>query len=162
MEPFALWLKSTALSEAIVGHSWIWPLCEVIHFIGLALVIGIVGFWDLRLIGFMKRVPMSAVKEFMPWGILGFGLNLVTGMVFLIGAPDQYVNNFAWWLKVSFLMLAGLNAMFFETTLGSRVMEMGPGEAAPLSFRLVGALSLFSWLMVLYWGRMMPFVGGSF
>ena len=57
MNGFVVWLESTALSRAIVHYRWIWPLCEIMHFIGLTLVVGIAGFFDLRLMGFMKRVP---------------------------------------------------------------------------------------------------------
>ena len=139
-----------------------WPIGETIHFVGLALVIGIAGMFDLRLMGFMRRVSVSAVKDLMPWAIAGFVMNLLTGIMFFVGAPDQYVNNPAWWAKLFFIVLAGLNAMLFETTLGTRVLTLGPGEPTPVSFKMVGALSLLSWLGVLYWGRMLPFIGGAF
>ena len=158
---FAVWLKGTAVSELIRFYPWLWPICETIHFVGLALVIGIAGMFDLRLMGFFRRIPVSAVKDLMPWAIAGFGMNLATGIVFFVGAPDQYVNNPAWWAKVFFIVIAGLNAMLFETTLGARVLSLGPGEPTPTSFKLVGAMSLVSWLGVLYWGRMLPFIGGA-
>ena len=162
MGSFALWLKSTSVSRFIVHYPWIWPACETIHFVGLALVIGIAGFFDLRLMGFMKSIPLRAARELMPWAIVGFGLNLITGATFVIGAPDQYVNNAAWWAKMFFLMLAGLNAMFFETTFGVRVMNLGAGEDTPVGAKIIGGVSLFSWLAVLYWGRMLPFIGSAF
>ena len=162
MTSFAVWLKSTSISELIRFYPWLWPICETIHFVGLALVIGIAGMFDLRLMGFMRRVSVSAVKDLMPWAIAGFAMNLVTCIVFFVGAPDQYVNNPAFWAKVFFIVLAGFNAMVFETTLGARVLTLGPGEPTPASFKLVGALSLLSWLGVLYWGRMLPFIGGAF
>ena len=101
------------------------------HFIGLTLVIGIAGFFDLRLMGFMKRVPVSAARELMPLAIAGFAMNMTTGAVFFIGTPHQYVGNVAWWAKVSCLVLAGLNAMFFETTVGARTMNLGAGDDTP-------------------------------
>jgi hypothetical protein len=159
---FVLWLKSTALSEAILAHSWVWPLCETLHFIGLALLIGVAGFFDLRLLGAMKQVPIPAIRKMVKWAILGLGLNLVTGIVFLIGAPEQYVDNVAFWFKILFLLIAGMNAMFFETTQGQRVMALGPGQDVPATFKIIGAVSLISWFMVLYWGRMLPFVGDAF
>ena len=162
MTSFAVWLKSTSISELIRYYPWVWPIGETIHFVGLALVIGIAGMFDLRLMGCMRRLSVSAVKDLMPWAIAGFVLNLLTGIMFFVGAPDQYVNNPAWWAKVFFIVLAGLNAMVFETTLGTRVLALGPGERTPVSFKLVGALSLLSWLGVLYWGRMLPFIGGAF
>jgi hypothetical protein len=162
MDGFVAWLHDTTLSRTIIQYPWIWPLCEIIHFIGLTLVIGIAGFFDVRLMGFMKRVPVSAARDLMPLAIAGFVMNLTTGATFFIGKPDQYVNNVAWWAKVCCLIIAGLNAMFFETTVGARTMHLGPGDDTPQSAKIVGAVSLASWLGVLYWGRMLPYVGNAF
>ena len=162
MDAFVVWLEATRLSRVIVGSTWIWPLCEILHFVGLSLVIGIAGFFDLRLMGFMKRVPVAAARELMPLAIVGFLINLTTGATFFVGKPDQYVNNVAWWAKMGFLLLAGLNAMFFETTVGARTIDLGAGADTPRAAKIVGALSLISWLGVLYWGRMLPFIGNAF
>jgi len=162
MDAFVAWLESTTVSRTIVQYRWIWPLCEILHFIGLTLVVGIAGFFDLRLMGFMKRVPVSAARDLMPLAIAGFLLNLTTGAAFFIGTPHQYVGNVAWWAKMSCLLLAGLNAMFFETTVGARTMSLGAGDDTPRSAKMVGAVSLASWLGVLYWGRMLPYIGNAF
>jgi hypothetical protein len=159
---FVAWLESTALSRAIVHYPWIWPLCETIHFVGLSLVIGIVGFFDLRLMGFLKRVPLRAARDLMPLAIAGFLLNLTTGLTFLIGAPHQYLRNSAWWAKVFFLVLAGLNALVFETTVGASTIDLGVGDDTPATAKIIGAVSLVSWLAVVYWGRMLPFIGNAF
>ena len=162
MNGFAAWLESTTLSRTIVYYPWIWPLCEIVHFIGLTLVIGIAGFFDLRLMGFMKRVPVAAARDLMPLAIAGFVMNLATGATFFIGKPDQYVNNAAWWAKVFCLVLAGLNATFFETTIGVRTMTLAAGADTPRAAKIVGVVSLASWLGVLYCGRMLPFIGNAF
>ncbi len=60
------------------------------------------------------------------------------------------------------LVLAGLNAMFFETGVGARTMNLGAGDDTPRSAKIAGAVSLASWLGVLYWGRMLPFIGNAF
>ncbi len=162
MDAVVAWLESTTVSRTIVQYRWIWPLCEIVHFIGLTLVVGIAGFFDLRLMGFMKRVPVSAARDLMPLAIAGFLLNLMTGAVFFIGTPHQYVGNVAWWAKMLCLLLAGLNAMFFETTVGARTMNLGAGDDTPRLAKMVGAVSLASWLGVLYWGRMLPYIGNAF
>lgn len=162
MSSFAIWLKGTSVSELIRFYPWLWPTCETIHFVGLALVIGIAGLFDLRLMGFMRKISVSALKGLMPWAIAGFAMNFATGVVFFVGAPDQYVNNPAWWAKLFCLVVAGLNAMVFETTLGARVLTMGPGESTPMSFKIVGGVSILAWFGVLVWGRMLPFIGGAF
>src|SRR5215212_7889571 len=120
------WLEATRISVAMRNITWLWPLFETLHFIGLAMLIGGAGFFDLRLMGFVRHVPVSAVKSFMPAAITGFAINMVTGIAFLIMAPGMYALSVIWWVKVFFIMVAGLNAMLFETTLGTRVLELGP------------------------------------
>jgi hypothetical protein len=156
------WLRATSASEWINSTTWMWPLCESLHFIGLSLLIGIAGFFDLRLMGFFKRVPVAAAKALMPFALFGFGLNVVTGLVFLTGLPEQYASNPVWWSKVGFLMVAGLNAVIFETRLSSRVMAIGAGVDTPRAAKVVGFVSLVSWFAVLYCGRMLAFLGDAF
>jgi len=158
VEAFARYLQSTSVSLFLQSQSaWLWPLSETVHFIGLALLIGATGFFDLRLLGFMKRVPLTVARQFMPMALLGFGLNLTTGIRFFVAQPYQYVVNWAWWGKVAFLLVAGFNAVFFETTQGARILAIGAGDDTPLIFKVVGALSLLAWFAVLYFGRMLPF-----
>jgi hypothetical protein len=162
VDALVTWLQATRLSQAIVFNTWVWPACESLHFIGLALVIGIVGTFDLRLMGFIRRVPLGALRDLMPFALAGFLVNLLTGLVFLIGHPEQYAHNLAWWLKVGSLAIAGLNAVGFESWVGARTLTLGAGDDTPASAKVVGAVSLLAWFSVLLWGRMLPFVGGAF
>ncbi len=155
------YLKGTALSEWVVTTPWAWPLAETLHFLGLALLIGIIAPLDVRLLGFMRSIPVSALRALVPWAVAGFVVNLATGLMFFIATPDQYVRNLSWWFKVLFLVIAGVNMLMFETTHRSRLEAMGTGDTPP-SFKVIGAVSLVSWLMVVYWGRMLPFIGNAF
>ena len=162
METLIQWLQATQLSLWINQSTWVWPLCETLHFIGLSLLLGVTGFFDLRLIGFFTRVPVAAAKDLMPLAVIGFAINAATGVVFLIGLPGQYVHNRVWWFKVGFIVLAGLNALLYETWLSARVLALEPGEDTPGTVKLIGVVSLMSWLAVLYCGRMLPFLGDAF
>lgn len=162
MTEFVTWLRATGVSEWVRTDPWTWPALETLHFVGMSLLMGVIGTLDARLLGFLKRVPVAALRQLLPWGIAGFIINLVTGVLFFVGAPDQYVSNPAFYAKMLFLVMAGLNAMAFETRWGSRVMEMGDFAAPPTAFKVAGTLSVFSWFMVLYWGRMLPFIGNAF
>jgi len=155
-------LKATSLSAWVINTPSVWPICETLHFIGLSMLVGIVGLLDLRLLGFFRRIPIAALRGLLPWGLVGFVVNLVTGVLFFVGAPDQYVNNSAWWYKVAFLGVAGVNAGIFETTQASALFRLGPHDDTPTTFKVMGAVSLGSWFMVLYWGRMLPFIGNAF
>jgi hypothetical protein len=155
-------LRSTAISDTMENSTWAWPLCETLHFIGLALLLGTAGLFDFRLMGFLKRIPVSAAMQLRPWAGLGVLINLVTGVLFFIGTPNQYLYNPAWYAKLAFLAIAMLNVIFFETRLGGRMLAMTGEEDTPLSFKIAGAVSITSWLAVLYFGRMLPFIGNAF
>ena len=155
---FVTWLRDTALSQAFrVPQEWLWPTFESIHFLGLALVLGVAGFFDVRLMGFFKAIPIRKAAEFLPLAKVGFALNLMTGLYFYIASPFQYSFNIAWWYKVFGLLLAVANAAFFETMLKKKMVVLRDDEEPPMSFRIVGVLSLLAWLNVLWWGRMLPF-----
>jgi hypothetical protein len=42
------------------------------------------------------------------------------------------------------------------------VDNVGAGHDVPPAAKLVAATSLFLWVGVMYWGRMLPFIGNAF
>jgi hypothetical protein len=164
VQGFSTWLHATKLSWAVAGGvPWIWPLCETLHFMGLALLVGIVGVFDLRILGMAKGLPVGPIQRLMPWAILGFAINLITGFLFFAGDPFQYIHNIAFAMKLLFIALAGVNVIvFYVTGLYRHVDGIGAGHDAPIAAKVVAAASLFLWIGVMYWGRMLPFIGNAF
>jgi hypothetical protein len=163
MDAFIEWLRATSLSVTFQNEvAWLWPLCESLHFLGLSLLVGGAGVFDLRLLGFMKSIPVHTVHRFVPWAIGGFTLNLTTGLVFLISQPQQYLTNPSMWFKVLFLIVAGANAMVFETVYSERLKRLGPAEDPPRPVKIIAGVSLLSWFAVLYFGRMIPYLVPDF
>ena len=95
----------------------------------------------------------------MPWAIGGFVVNATTGMLFLIMQPHLYLTSGVWWWKLTFIVIAGLNAAFFETRLAEPALALDPNADMPRGLKITGAVSLFSWFAVLYCGRMLPYLG---
>jgi hypothetical protein len=161
---FANWLHGTILGWAASGGvAWLEPACKTLHFVGLTLLIGCAGIIDLRMLGIAKSLPLGPLKRLMPYAVVGFLINLLTGLVFFAGNPFQYLDNIAFWLKMLFVALAGINViLFYITGLYRKVDPVGSGEDVPLSAKMIAAASLFLWLGVMYWGRMLPFLGNAF
>jgi len=153
------WIEATWISKALFGISWLWPASESLHFIGLCMLIGGAGLLDLRLMGMFRGLAIRHVKTMMPWAIGGFVLNAVTGTLFLVMQPHLYLSSGIFWSKIAFLVLAGANALFFETRLAVPALAMSPDADTPAAMKVVGALSLLSWFAVLYCGRMLPYLG---
>ena len=120
MIDFQIWLvalcaRATGV-RTLMHAPWVWGADETIHFIGLSLLFGGIFLFDLRLLGVGKRIPIAAVHRFIPIGLLGFGLALVSGVLFVMAEPDQYVYNPAFHFKILFMAMAGLNAGVFYLT----------------------------------------------
>jgi uncharacterized membrane protein len=92
--------------------------------------------------------------------MLGFVLNFVTGLLFFLAAPGQYVNNVEFHRKVVFIVLAGINVLYFM--LANDAWKVGPEDEAPLRAKVVAASAIFLWVGILYYGHMLPFLGNSF
>ena len=149
----------TSIGHFVLDHGWVWPACETVHYIGLCLLFGTVLAINLRLLGMMKSVQMAALRGLLPWGLVGFGLNAISGMVFFVTTPTQYTQNVAFHWKLIFMVLAALNTLYLTFDESWRVEE---GSNAPFGAKLMAALGILAWFGVLYMGRMLPYIGNSF
>lgn len=161
----AYWLRWPSVEVFLTDHTWAWPLCETFHFIGLILLFGAVGTYDLRLLGVAKGLRPSILAKLIPWGVFGFALCVVTGLIFVTGIVanigthpyEVLMTNTPLQLKLICIALAGINlGAFYVTGMARAVDRLGPDDSAPPLARVMGATSLALWLGVVYFGRLIP------
>jgi hypothetical protein len=75
--------------------------------------VGVVFLVDLRVLGVIKSVSFASLHRLLPWAAFGFGVNVVTGMLFFVGIPASTYTIRAFYWKMAMVMLAGLNALYF-------------------------------------------------
>jgi hypothetical protein len=150
-------LYYTSIGEFMRSSAWAWPIFESLHFLGMSLLVGTIGMFDLRLLGFARAVPIRAMHRLIPLGITGFLLNMTTGFCFICAFPDQYLFNAAFRWKVVFIMVAGLNVLFFYTRVFRRLEAESENVPPRLAARIVGGVSLASWVGVMSAGRLITF-----
>jgi len=161
MHQAQIWLVRGIQQHSPVAHlmqtAWAWPIAESLHFLGLSLLIGAIGAFDLRLLGVARRIPIAAMHRLIPWGIAGFVINISTGLLFLLTEPDQYLYNPSFHFKLLFIGIGGLNAMTFYVTSYRRVCGTETCYEAPLRAKAIAAISLCAWLGVITCGRLLTF-----
>jgi hypothetical protein len=156
---------TTAISMYMVDSPWAWPAAETVHFLGLSLSFGVLLTVNLRILGVMRHVAFADVHRLLPWGMVGFGANLITGMLFFIGQPGQYIESVPFYWKVVFLMIAGANFLYltvFKKPWAPTGNDGDDGWDPSLADKAMAASSIVAWLGVLYGGRMLPFIGQAF
>ena len=140
-----------------MNTKWAWPTVESLHFIGLCLLIGTVGLFDLRMLGFAKSISLASLHRFVPIGIAGYCLNAITGSMFFLAAPGQYLYNPSFQLKLLFMACAGINMVFFYLTTSQSVKHTAPNSDVVFRAKAIALISLFSWIGVITCGRLLTF-----
>jgi hypothetical protein len=154
-----LWLQATPLAAAMRHGLWLYPAVEILHIAGIVLLVGCVVVFDLRLLGWSRQLPVSALAgHLLPWSLVGFLLVLPSGLLmFSAHAADLYANP-VFRLKLVVITLALANVLLFHLGSFRRAANWDTRVPAPASARAAGALSLGLWLVVIVCGRLLAYV----
>jgi hypothetical protein len=149
--------ERVGIQDISLFSAWGWPTLEILHFTGLCLLFGTIGLFDLRVLGFANRIPIEALHRLVPFGVLGFCINAITGVMFVTSDPDQYLYNPAWQTKMVLVLVAGVNMLLFYWLAAGQLRALGPYEVAPLRARFFTLVSLLAWTGVIACGRLITF-----
>jgi uncharacterized membrane protein len=142
----------------VIDYSrWVWPMVEDLHFIGLIMLVSVVGIISVRTLGFFKQLPLGPLQRLIPIGLLGFAINVVTGFMFFIGMPFFYYGNWYFQVKIAAIFVAAaLLVMFYCTSMFAKWGNAGAGQDAPMIAKLVAVISLVLWIAIVIIGRYIP------
>jgi hypothetical protein len=159
---FLQWLANTQFSTTMRESTWAEPIVETVHVLTLTLFLGFAVLLDLRLLGICltrKRVS-EVLAQFNPWLFGGFAVMVVTGTLLFCGDPVSFYNTKPPFFKAKMIMLvlAGLNVMLFNLTLGRRVAEWDTGTGTPRGAKVAGIVSIVLWILIVAAGRAIAYV----
>jgi hypothetical protein len=135
--------SSIAIRESIYG----WPYLLTSHAVSMMM--------DLRLLGIaFKRTPLSQVqRQLFPWQMMTMALSVVTGATLLYAKPLVYYSKVFFWIKMTLMFLAGVNALVFHYGAYKSVAAWDTSSFPPMGARLAGAFSLALWAGIVVFGR---------
>ena len=162
MESLAAALDSLNIASLVNAADWLWPVAEMFHFIGMALLIGTVGLLDARVLGFFRGIPISSLERFVPLGVAAFVVNAITGFIFVAGNPIGgsivYLTNHAFLIKLILILIAGINLLaWYVTGIAASAKATAPeGDVVPAA-RVIAGVSVVMWLGVIIFGRLIMY-----
>jgi len=146
---------SPGIETAINNVQWFVPW-QTIHFFGYCLIFGTVAAVVLRVFGFWKSMPFSAIHRILPLGVMGVVMNVFSGMLMLLADTFRYVNSNAFPPKMAFIVIGGCAVLYFS--LSERLWNTKAGEEAPMAAKWVAGITLLAWAGVIMGGRLIPYV----
>jgi hypothetical protein len=156
---FCQWIYDSEIGTGIRESIWVFPIVEGAHLLGIALSVGMLCWFDLRLMGLVMRdQPVSKVwRQVMPAAFAGFALMFVTGLLLFWAEAITAYHSVHFWIKILLLVLAGVNALSFEFTAHKNMAEWDRSPVPPLRARITGAASLILWTAIVVTGRTMAY-----
>jgi len=152
---FFQWCEASGIGETIRKSSWLFPVIEAIHLLGLGVIGGAVLVVDLRLLGLGLRRQSAAqlTRDAQPWLLGSLVLMIVAGgLLFLSEAIKCYYHD-AFWFKMSCLFLA----IVFTFTIQRKVIMTDESRLRPLWSKVVAVVSVLLWAGVGIGGRWIGF-----
>ncbi|MGI9259977.1 MAG: hypothetical protein ACR2QQ_14165 [Gammaproteobacteria bacterium] len=148
---------TASVENMITSVIWAWPAMEAAHFIGMALIFGVVLLVGLRALGVGKNVPFSAFHRLLPLGALGLVVNIVTGFFFFIADSGRYVAMDGFPPKIIALVIGAVAIIYF--TIFDDTWSLKSGDDAPVLSKAIAVITIGSWAAVLVFGRLLPYYG---
>jgi len=160
MLEFCQWLEQTSVGTAIRQSLWLFPAIETVHLLGMAALVATVTVLDLRLLGWRARqqsISQIAART-IPWAWAGFTLQVVTGALLFSSEAVKIHDNPAFRVKMLLLLLAGVQALIFQTSMSRRLPDWDQGPSPPAVAKIMGLTSFLLWVGIVTAGRFIGFV----
>jgi hypothetical protein len=125
---------------------WLYPALEIVHIVGIALLLGSLVLVELRIWGRASELPLRPLARFgLRLTLTGFALAAASGTAMFLTQPSELLANVPFRIKMALLVCAGINAAAFHVRGGiARADRAG---------RALTLLSLGLWLAIIICGR---------
>jgi hypothetical protein len=135
-----------ALWRGIGALPWLYPALEIVHIVGIALLLGSLVLVELRIWGRAPELPLQPLARFgLRLTLVGFAFAAASGTAMFLTQPGELLGNRPFLVKMGLLVCAGVNAGAFHRR-GGLVRDDAFGRGQTL-------LSIGLWLAIIICGR---------
>ena len=151
----AAWLEASGFSSWAKESPSAYPVANVVHLLGLVMLVGGIGVIDLRAAGLWRAIPLAPlVRALTPVAIAGIFVLAGSGSVLFAADARALATSDTFQLKLLLIVAALANAFLFRLFWGRAIALTGE---APRPARLMATISLLLWLGVATAGRMIAY-----
>lgn len=154
---FLEWLQASALGTFVAENLWAYPTLETLHVMGMALLVGVLGLTNLRVLGYKPELPLVGTRQLLPLAWLGFTVNLITGLGLFSSDAVYFFESWTFRIKILLIILAGINAAVLSREI-FRDAAVGSDVTLPPSAKWIAGSSLVFWLGAILAGRLVAYL----
>ncbi len=159
IEQALVWVEGLAFVSALRHSTYMYPLVNAGHILGVALLVGGIVPLDLRLLGLWRHYPvMMFVDVLRITSAFGLGLAVLCGALLFATAAADYAGSGIFRVKMALVLLGVSNALMLGRVLKLHDIPSLPINARlPLLLRAGALLSLVVWVSALILGRLLGY-----
>ncbi|WP_229206795.1 DUF6644 family protein [Dyadobacter crusticola] len=152
------WLEESSWAVGIRQSLYLYPVLEIIHILGIVMLVGAAFLFDLRLLGFSKNLSVNGLaRHLLPWSQRGLILIVPSGLLLFITNAQALGTDFTFWLKLALIAVGGLNAWVFHRFI-YKIPQVVTEETELSGFSKLSALiSITVWIAVVACGRLLAY-----
>jgi len=155
---FLSFLEDSSWAENIRQSLWLYPALEIIHISGIVMLVGGALFFDLRLLGFSKNLPVTGLSAYLlPLSRRGLLLVIPSGLLLFITNAKSLGVDPTFWLKMTLLVIAALNVLVFHQFIFKSAVPLKTEEKVPFPARVSALVSIMAWMAIIACGRLLAY-----
>ena len=150
---FAEAVGSSDFGQWASGSALAYPWANVIHLLGLVMLVGAIGIVDLRLMGAFRAIPVAPLyRSLIPVAVAGLILMVPSGATMFAADATGMAGSAVFRWKIALVAVAIANAVAFHLLWRRRIDQWD--AAPPIAGRVMAAGSITLWLTIGTFGRM--------
>lgn len=147
-------LESSEFGRIARSSFWLFPISNIVHVLGSALLVGSIAVYDILLLGRRYDVAAAVAPVALPLAMLGVLLLVPSGSVLFAAEARAIGRNPAFLFKMTLISIGLFNIAAYYAAAWRQGRKGGFARNA----RTHAAISLIVWLTVILLGRMIAYV----
>jgi len=156
----ALWaqaLQDSSFAAAIRGGAYVYPFVNILHVLGVGLIVGSILALDFRILGFARSVSAEGASQLLtPFAVVGLAIAIPSGFALYASDAVSLSQNNVMWTKLVLIAVGIGNAVLFRKLWNSRLADWERNATALARSQAI--LSILIWISVPVLGRLVAYL----
>ena len=152
------WLENSSWAIYIRQSLYLYPALEIVHILGIVLLVGAAFMFDLRLLGYSNQIAVKDLSNYLlPWSHKGLYLIIPSGVLLFITNAKTLAFDPVFWFKMILLFLAACNVLVFHKYIIKVKPNLKNGSSLPFFYQISALISIVLWIAIIACGRLLAY-----